>query len=95
MIRHALAGVLLLTATITSADAQVYGPFPSQPTTIPLPAPTPLTPRGTVQPPTVPALQPPAQSFGDRVTQCMQYGAAIGYGPNDLSGYTRACTNSQ
>lgn len=93
MIRPIVAITLLLAAT-TGARAQVYGPFPPRASVTALPTPTPFTPPGTVQPPSMPTLQPPAQSFGDRVTQCMQSGAAVGYGPNDVSGYTRACVNS-
>jgi hypothetical protein len=52
--------------------------------------------------PAVPALDelPRAQherrsrrSFGDRVTQCLQDGAAAGLGPSDRAAYSRACAN--
>lgn len=101
MIRHAFAAALLLATTGTIAHAQVYGPFPPSTTVTPLPtAPAPLTtpmPLATPTVPQAPAMltpMPSGPSFGDRVTQCMQAGAAAGYGPNDLSGYTRACANS-
>jgi hypothetical protein len=32
-------------------------------------------------------------SFGDRVTNCLQDGAASGLGPNDRAAYSRACAN--
>jgi hypothetical protein len=33
------------------------------------------------------------RSFSDRVTQCLQDGAAAGLGPNDRAAYSRACAN--
>jgi hypothetical protein len=33
------------------------------------------------------------RSFGDRVTQCLQDGAAAGLGPSDRAAYSRACAN--
>jgi hypothetical protein len=33
------------------------------------------------------------RSFGDRVTQCLQDGAAAGLGANDRAAYSRACAN--
>ncbi|MGN6462403.1 MAG: hypothetical protein ACTHLY_14515 [Pseudolabrys sp.] len=101
MIRHAFAAVLLLAVTATTTDAQVYGPFPPPTTATPLPtlppSPTITTPLGTpvmAQPPATPSPPSSGSSFSDRATQCMQAGSAAGYGPNDLSGYTRACANS-
>lgn len=32
-------------------------------------------------------------SFGDRVTRCLQDGAAAGLGPGDRAAYSRACAN--
>lgn len=33
------------------------------------------------------------RSFGDRVTRCLQEGAAAGLGLNDRAAYSRACAN--
>ena len=33
------------------------------------------------------------RSFGDRITQCLDDGAAVGLGPNDRAAYSRACAN--
>lgn len=35
----------------------------------------------------------PRGSFGDRITNCLQDGAAAGLGPNDRAAYSRACAN--
>lgn len=32
-------------------------------------------------------------SFGDRITTCLQDGAAAGLGPNERAAYSRACAN--
>lgn len=32
-------------------------------------------------------------SFGERVTRCLEEGAAMGLGPNERSEYSRACAN--
>ncbi len=32
-------------------------------------------------------------SYGDRVTRCLEEGAALGLGPNERSEYSRACAN--
>jgi hypothetical protein len=32
-------------------------------------------------------------SFGDRVTRCLDEGAAMGLGPNERSEYSRSCAN--
>ncbi|WP_249225261.1 hypothetical protein [Tardiphaga alba] len=39
----------------------------------------------------VPKQAPP--SFGDRVTNCLQQGAAAGLGPNERAAYSRSCAN--
>jgi hypothetical protein len=35
----------------------------------------------------------PRPSFSDRITGCLQEGAAAGLGPNDRAAYSRACAN--
>lgn len=49
----------------------------------------------------VQADEPPVQrrtkrtppSYGDRVSRCLEEGAALGLGPNERSEYSRACAN--
>lgn len=102
MIKLTALLLLILALSIVTARAQSYGPFPQQPVTAPLsaassvpsPTVTPLSTSGLSQPPALPAPTPPGPSFGDRMTQCLQSGAAIGYGANDISGYSRACANA-
>jgi hypothetical protein len=65
----------------------------------PLPAPPP-PPR--IEAPVVPEMDAPSQprvrserrrSFDERITQCLQDGAASGLGPNARAAYSRACAN--
>jgi hypothetical protein len=35
----------------------------------------------------------PRPSFGDRITTCLDEGAAAGLGPNERAAYSRACAN--
>ncbi len=65
----------------------------------PLPAPPP-PPR--IEVPVVPKMDAPSQpavrserrrSFDERITQCLQDGAASGLGPNARAAYSRACAN--
>ena len=65
----------------------------------PLPAPPP-PPR--IEAPAVPKMDAPSQprvrserrrSFDERITQCLQDGAASGLGPNARAAYSRACAN--
>ena len=39
--------------------------------------------------------QAPHPSFGDKITTCLQEGAAGGLGPSDREEYSRACANSR
>jgi hypothetical protein len=65
----------------------------------PLPPPPPPPPK--IEVPVVPKMdemprqaQPsPRPSFGDRITSCLQDGAAAGLGPNRRAAYSRACAN--
>ena len=38
---------------------------------------------------------PPRPSFSDRVTNCLEEGAAAGLGPGDREAYSRACANAR
>jgi hypothetical protein len=65
----------------------------------PLPPPPPPPPK--IEVPVVPkmdemprqARRSPRPSFGDRITSCLQDGAAAGLGPNARAAYSRACAN--
>ncbi|HEY8337552.1 MAG TPA: hypothetical protein VIQ05_27465 [Tardiphaga sp.] len=68
-----------------------------------LPPPPAPPPPPRIEVPVVPQLDslptaPKAQlqsrgSFGDRVTGCLQDGAAAGLGPNERAAYSRSCAN--
>jgi hypothetical protein len=66
---------------------------------LPLPPPPPK-----IEVPVVPQMDaPPRQSyqpaprpsFSDRITTCLNEGAAAGLGPSDREAYSRACANSR
>jgi hypothetical protein len=40
-------------------------------------------------------LPAPRPSFGDKITTCLQEGAAAGLGPGDREVYSRSCANSR
>jgi hypothetical protein len=65
----------------------------------PLPAPP---PQPMIEASVVPKMDAPSQprvrserrrSFDERITQCLQDGAASGLGPNARAAYSRACAN--
>jgi len=65
----------------------------------PLPAPP---PQPRIEPPAIPKLDAPShprvrserrRSFDERITQCLQDGAASGLGPSARAAYSRACAN--
>jgi hypothetical protein len=65
----------------------------------PLPPPPPPP---KIEPPVVPKMDaplrqnyapPPQPSFGDRITRCLEDGAAAGLGPGDREAYSRSCAN--
>jgi hypothetical protein len=68
------------------------------------PPPPPPPPSPKIEAPVVPQMDaPPRQnyqaeprpSFSDRITTCLQEGAAAGLGPSDREEYSRACANSR
>jgi hypothetical protein len=86
----------LLAADTSFAQSIVPG---SSPLSAPLPAPIPPP---KIEVPAIPKMDAPVTrnyapaprpSFSDRVTTCLQEGAAAGYGPNDRATYSRACAN--
>jgi hypothetical protein len=96
----AVVAAIAATAVVASSpvSAQILAP-PNPMLTVP-PPPAPVSPR--IEVPVVPKLdamppQPTAQlsrrSFGDRVTGCLQDGAAAGLSPSDRSAYSRGCAN--
>ncbi|MFL6793418.1 MAG: hypothetical protein ACJ8EE_19885 [Bradyrhizobium sp.] len=82
----------------SSAQQQFIAPGGSQ-FNPPLPSPPP-PPR--IEVPTIPQMdvpsQPsvraaPRQSFGDRISRCLDEGAAAGLDPAERAAYSRACAN--
>lgn len=82
-----------------TVSAQIISPGTSP--AIPLPPPPP-GPR--IEVPKVPKLDElpsrnyvpgPRPSFSDKITTCLQEGAAGGLGPGDREAYARACANSR
>jgi hypothetical protein len=97
-----ILAILLLAFVLLPASpacAQVLPPG-SSPLSPPLPPPPPPP---KIEVPAIPQLDalpsrnyvnpPVANSFGDRVTQCLDDGAAAGLGPNERSTYSRNCAN--
>jgi hypothetical protein len=82
------------------AIAQVMIPPGSSPLSPPPPAPPPPP---KIEVPVVPKLDElprqravrtsPRGSFGDRITNCLQDGAAAGLDPADRATYSRSCAN--
>jgi len=95
----------IITAAIlgmASVSAQIVQPGGSS-VNPPLPPPPPL-PGPKIQVPVVPKMDEipsynyvpgPRPSFGDKVTTCLQEGAAAGLDPGDRAAYSRACANSR
>jgi hypothetical protein len=67
------------------------------------PPPPPAPPPPAIQVPVVPQMDAPPSlptvglsqpgSFSDRITQCLEDGAASGLGPNARAAYSRSCAN--
>jgi len=99
MIKITLQSIaILLLLAASPAVAQILPPGGA----ILTPPPPPAPPPPSMAVPVVPKLdQMPAtstaprarRSFGDRVIQCLDDGAAAGLGPNDRAAYSRACAN--
>ncbi|WP_320109729.1 hypothetical protein [Rhodopseudomonas sp. P2A-2r] len=97
---------LILTAIIAvtlaaggAASAQILPPgggmlAPPPPAPPPPPAVTvPVVPQLDSTPASPKAGIESRGSFGDRVTGCLQDGAAAGLGPNERAAYSRSCAN--
>ena len=102
MKRISIAAVFLASMLIgaRTASAQIIPPGGSQfnpPLPQPLPGPK-------IEVPKVPKmdelpsrnyLPAPRPSFSDRITTCLEEGAAAGLGPGDREAYSRSCANSR
>jgi hypothetical protein len=92
-----LCVMALALAAGESASAQFLPPGASRFNPPPLPPPPPPK----IEVPTVPQLDAtppppsvqvaPRGSFGDRISRCLDEGAAAGLGPNARAAYSRAC----
>lgn len=92
-------GVALALAPCSPATAQLFGPS-ATPTN---PPPPPPLPPPKIDVPAVPKLDAPPQqpkargsrrgSFGDRVIDCLDRGAAAGMNSGERAAYSRACAN--
>ena len=97
----AVAVVLMLLVAVTLAGGHAVRAqdFSSPPNILPPPPPPPPkleVPRipklGEI--PNSPSIALPQRgSFSDRITQCIEEGAAAGLGPNERAAFSRACAN--
>jgi hypothetical protein len=88
----------LVAGTVASAQ-QIIPPGGSQFN----PPPPPPLPMPKIEVPVVPQLDAPPQqprvqssprgSFSDRISRCLDEGAAAGLGPSERAAYSRACAN--
>jgi hypothetical protein len=100
MLRHSISAAVVMAAlSAMPVHAQFLPPGSSALTVPPPPAPPPPK----IEVPVVPKMGDlPSQnyvpktarpSFGDRITTCLQDGAAAGLSPNDRAAYSRSCAN--
>jgi hypothetical protein len=94
-----VGAVIATLVVVNAAQAQMLPPGASQfspPPPPPLPPPkmdVPVVPQMDARP-SQPAVQPSARgSFGDRINNCLDQGAASGLGPNERAAYSRSCAN--
>jgi hypothetical protein len=85
--KRLFAASILLLGLIAGAGAQTtvpgtYGPV----TTMPPPV---------YQAPRLPNAPPRLDTFQDKATRCVHYGASQGVQPGQIGQYTRECVNSQ
>jgi hypothetical protein len=93
-----LSGAIVAALVVASgAFAQTIIPGGS-----PFNPPPPAPPPPKIEVPVVPQMDAPMRqnsaptprpSFGDRITTCLDEGAAAGLGPNDRAAYSRSCAN--
>jgi hypothetical protein len=99
LLHCSVALALLVSASIASAQT-IIPPGGSPLLNAPLPPPL---PEPKIAPAVVPKMDAPLQqnyaplstrpSFSDRLTSCLQTGAAAGLGPSDREAYSRSCAN--
>jgi hypothetical protein len=98
-LRHTIVAVCL--AVASPAVAQDHYAIPINPNLFAPPPPPPPPPKIEVpkipkmgEIPTSPkAALPRRGAFGDRISRCIDEGAAMGLGPNERAAYSRACAN--
>lgn len=92
-------GVAMATAVLVAGTAPAQIIPPAGPPAVPPPLPGPK-----IEVPKVPKMDElpsrnyvpgPRPSFSDKVTTCLEEGAAAGLGPADRAAYARACANSR
>ncbi|WP_299713988.1 hypothetical protein [Tardiphaga sp.] len=99
MIKYLLkSAVVVALLAAAPATAQILPPGGALLTPPPPPAPPPPSMAIPVVPkldemPSPQNARPSRRSFGDRITDCLQDGAAAGLGPNDRAAYSRSCAN--
>jgi hypothetical protein len=99
-LRHVLAVAACL-AVASPAAAQDPNMIPVNPNLFAVPPPPPPPPK--IEVPRIPKMDeiptspkaalPRRKSFGDRISRCIDEGAAMGLGPNERAAYSRACAN--
>ncbi len=86
---------------LSNASAQIIIPPGGSQFNPPLPPPPPSPKIGVPVVPQMDALPSynylptPSPSFGDKITTCLQEGAAAGLGSSDREVYSRSCANSR
>jgi hypothetical protein len=98
-VAHFTGAVLMALVVVNTASAQMLPPGASQFSPPPLPPPpppkieVPVVPQMDA-PPSQPTVQPSERgSFGDRINNCLDEGAAAGLGPGERAAYSRGCAN--
>jgi hypothetical protein len=105
-LRHAIAasavaGIAFAFPAQAQDPSGIPGPIPVNPNLFAPPPPPIPPPKIEIQKipkegelPTSPKVQQPRRgSFSDRVTRCIEEGAAAGLGPNERAAYSRTCAN--
>src|SRR6266849_5351980 len=91
--------ICAVAAALGAAVAQVMIPPGGSQFNPPLPPPPPPP---KIEPPVIPQLDAPLRqnptpaphpSFSDRISRCLDEGAASGLGPNERAAYSRSCAN--
>ena len=98
MVTLYVGAVIAALAAVNTAQAQMLPPGASQFNPPPLPPPPPPK----IEVPVVPQMDAPLRqdykpeprpSFSDRISRCLDEGAASGLDPSDRAAYSRSCAN--